>query len=155
MPTAAPVIVPDQLRIEAIGVAVAVGPVGVDADTGQLAVPPSVDQVGWYQFGPGLDATAGSIVIAGHVDVADQGRGAFFRLRDLSPGDLVEVRGTDGASRRFVVRTRDVWRKDAIPLAQYFDRAGPVRLTLITCGGPFDDATRTYRDNVVVTAVPA
>jgi hypothetical protein len=130
-------------------------PVGVDDETGEFAVPPSVDQIGWYRFGPGLDSATGSIVIAGHVDGADQGRGAFFRLHELSPGDVVEVVGTDGVVRRFVVEEREVWQKEVIPLAEYFDRSGPVRLTLITCGGPFDEPTRTYRDNVVVTAVPA
>jgi hypothetical protein len=39
-------------------------------------------------------------------------------------------------------------------LDKYFARDGAVRLTLITCGGPFDQDTRHYRDNVVVTAVP-
>ena len=29
------------------------------------------------------------------------------------------------------------------------------RLVLVTCGGPFDQAAGHYRDNIVVTAVPA
>ena len=40
-----------------------------------LDVPPSVDRVGWYRFGPGMSADQGSIVIAGHVDSAEQGKG--------------------------------------------------------------------------------
>jgi len=32
--------------------------------------------------------------------------------------------------------------------------AGIPRLTLITCGGAFDDESKTYQDNVIVTAVP-
>jgi hypothetical protein len=154
LPTAAAVIAPEQLRIDAIGVSASVMPAGVNAGTGEFAVPPSVDQVGWYRFGPGLDAAAGSVVIAGHVDWAEQGQGAFFRLRELSPGDHVDVTGTDGVLRRFVVAEREVWQKELIPLAEYFDRTGPLRLTLITCGGPFDEPTRRYRDNVVVTATP-
>jgi hypothetical protein len=31
----------------------------------------------------------------------------------------------------------------------------PNRLFVVTCGGPFDPVTRHYRDNIVLTAVPA
>ncbi|WP_433222330.1 class F sortase [Dactylosporangium sp. CS-047395] len=154
--TAAPAapVAPAGLRIDKLGVVARVDPVGVD-EAGDFAVPPSVDVVGWYRFGPGLEATAGSIVIAGHVDSAKQGGGAFFRLRDLGPGDPVAVTGTDGTVRRFLVKAREVYPKTRIPLDRYFARDGPVRLTLITCGGPFDKATGHYRDNVVITAEPA
>jgi sortase (surface protein transpeptidase) len=117
-------------------------------------VPPSVDQVGWYRFGPGISATAGSVVIAGHVDAAEQGAGAFFKLRDLKPGDPVEVTRPDGTVVRFTVAAREIYEKKAIPLDKYFARDGALRLTLITCGGPFDKATGHYRDNVVITAAP-
>ena len=36
-----------------------------------------------------------------------------------------------------------------------FDRAGPPRLTLVTCGGEFDDENRRYLSNFVLTATPA
>ena len=42
--------------------------------------------------------------------------------------------------------------KTRIPLERYFARDGALRVTLITCGGPFDRTTGHYRDNVVVTA---
>jgi sortase (surface protein transpeptidase) len=94
------------------------------------------------------------VVIAGHVDSATQGGGAFFRLRDLRPGDEVTVAGSDGATRTFSVVSREVFEKAAVPLDQLFARDGPPRLTLITCGGAFDASSRHYRDNVVVTAQP-
>ncbi|PRY29868.1 class F sortase [Pseudosporangium ferrugineum] len=143
---------PTGLRIPALGLTATVDPVGVSAD-GEFDVPPSVDRVGWYEFGPGLSARAGSIVIAGHVDSADQGRGAFFRLGALTAGDAVTLTGASGG-REFEVVARERYTKTAIPLAKYFARDGRPRLTLITCGGPFDRRTGHYRDNVVVTAVP-
>ena len=60
--------------------------------------------------------------------------------------------GEDGKVRSFEVVARKRYEKTAIPLQEYFARDGAVRLTLITCGGPFDPKTRHYRDNVVVTA---
>ncbi|MDG4821702.1 class F sortase [Asanoa sp. WMMD1127] len=151
---AAPV-APATITIDAIDVSATVEPTGVDPRTGDFDVPPSVDQVGWYRFGPGLDATAGSIVIAGHVDSADQGKGAFFRLGRLTEGDTVVVTGNDRKPREYTVVAREEYRKTRIPLDRYFARDGAPRLSLITCGGPFDERTRHYRDNIVVTAVPA
>jgi hypothetical protein len=148
----AAVVPPKKLRIPAIDVVASVNPVGVDA-AGDFAVPPSVDQVGWYRFGPGVNASAGSVVIAGHVDSREQGRGAFFRLRELERGDEVTVTGDDGVVHTFRVIAREEYRKTKIPLDRYFARDGEPRLTLITCGGPFDPVARHYRDNIVITAV--
>ncbi|WP_305788412.1 class F sortase [Symbioplanes lichenis] len=149
---AAAVDVPSRLRIPALGLDAAVDAVGIDASTGDFAVPPRVDRVGWYRYGPGVSAAAGSIVIAGHVDSAAEGKGAFFRLGSLKAGDRAVLTGPDGRHRAFDVVARERYRKAAIPLDKYFARDGAPRLTLITCGGPFDARTRHYRDNVVVTA---
>ncbi|MDG4829388.1 class F sortase [Solwaraspora sp. WMMD1047] len=154
LPTGDDRVPPVELRIPDLDVTASVNPVGVTEATGEFDVPPSVDQVGWYRYGPGLETTAGSVVIAGHVDGAGQGRGAFFRLRDLADGDRLTVTGADGTPREFRVVAREEYAKTKIPLERYFARDGEVRLTLITCGGPFDAETRRYRDNIVVTAVP-
>ncbi|MFC4069919.1 class F sortase [Actinoplanes subglobosus] len=155
VPSTAPTVAPARLRIPAVGLDAVVEAVGVDTGTGEFAVPADVDRVGWYRFGPGYNASAGSIVIAGHVDAADQGKGAFFRLGELESGDEVTLVGPGGRERTFEVTARKRYRKTAVPLDEYFARDGVVRLTLITCGGPFDTRTRHYRDNVVVTAVTA
>jgi hypothetical protein len=149
--TETPTVPPVRLRIAALRIDAAVNAVGV-APSGQFEVPESVDTVGWYRFGPGLEATAGSIVIAGHVDSAERGKGAFFALRTLEVGATVEAAGTGGTPVRFRVVARETYEKRALPLERYFARDGAVRLTLITCGGPFDSRTRSYRDNVVITA---
>lgn len=147
-------VAPARLAIPALKLTASVDAVGVDARTGDFAVPPSVDRVGWYRYGPGFSAANGSIVLAGHVDSADEGEGAFFRLGSLKKDDVVTLTGPDGTDRTFRVVARERYRKTAIPLEKYFVRDGDPRLTLITCGGPFDPETRHYRDNVVVTAVP-
>lgn len=154
LPAGAEVVPPVGLRIPAIGVTATVNAVGINPQTGEFEVPPSVDQVGWYRYGPGLAAPAGSVVIAGHVDSSTQGEGAFFRLRELAQGDRMTVTGSDGQERAYRVIAREKHQKTRIPLDRYFARDGGQRLTLITCGGPFDADTRRYRDNLVVTAVP-
>ncbi|MFI9642106.1 class F sortase [Micromonospora sp. NPDC051925] len=155
LPTGERTVPPVKLRIPAIDVTATVNPVGVDQRTGEFDVPPSVDQIGWYRYGPGLEADAGSVVIAGHVDSSEQGKGAFFRLRELDRGDTLTATGADGGQRAYRVVAREEYAKTKIPLDRYFARDGRPRLTLITCGGPFDPKTRHYRDNIVVTAAPA
>jgi len=151
-PTAAADVAPVRLMIPTLGVNAGVVPVGVTGD--EAAIPADPALVGWYRFGPGIDAGAGSTVLTGHVDTADRGRGALFRLRELAPGARVELCGPDGRARGYRVVAREEYPKSAVPFARYFVRDGAPRLTLITCGGPFDSNARHYRDNVVVTAEP-
>ena len=153
LPPVSPVIRPVRVQIARLGVSATVVPVGVDA-AGNVVIPGKVDTAGWYRFGPGL-GDPGSMVIAGHVDSAAQGDGAFARLTDLNPSDRIVVTGSDGRNAVFTVVGREEYPKAAIDLRRYFATSGPPRLTLFTCGGPFDRATGHYRDNVVVTAVPA
>jgi LPXTG-site transpeptidase (sortase) family protein len=144
---------PAGVRLDAIDVDARIVPVGVDGP--QMEVPRDVTTVGWYRFGPGPGSDRGSSVLAGHVDDRVQGRGAFYRLADTRPGDPVQVDLDDG--RRVEYRVSRVERVDKarLPVDALFDRRGGPRLTLVTCGGEFDEQARSYRDNVVVVAVPA
>jgi LPXTG-site transpeptidase (sortase) family protein len=128
-------------------------PVGFD-DRGQMRVPEDVRKVGWYRFGPGPGAADGSAVLAGHVDDRVQGPGAYVRLGELAEGDVVAVDLADGTTLRYGVRTVEEIGKDELPVERLFDRSGPPRLTLVTCGGAFDPVAREYQNNVVVTAEP-
>jgi sortase (surface protein transpeptidase) len=141
---------PARLTIDRIGVDARVVAVGVAAD-GTMEVPAAQD-VGWYRFGPAPGAP-GSAVLAAHVDF-DGEEGAFFRLRELGPGDAVVVTAADGGTQRYVVTERRQVPKLDLTDSGVFDRTGPPRLTLITCGGEFDRDARSYRDNVVITAAP-
>jgi Sortase domain len=150
---AVPAPVPDRLELPTLGIRAAVRPVGVDR-AGDLQIPTEVADVGWYRFGARPGDPAGSTVLSGHVDSAEQGRGAFFRLRELRPGDPVVVHGSDGRTRAYRVVAREEWPKSEVPLNRLFARTGAARLTLVTCGGGFREDVRSYRDNIAVTAVP-
>jgi hypothetical protein len=145
---------PIRLHLPGIDLTATVVPVGITADGDEMDVPRSVDTVGWYEYGPGLESQTGAMVIAGHVDSATQGKGAFFRLRDVRAGADVRLDGPDGSSRAYTVTTREVFTKAQAPLERIFAREGPPRLVLITCGGEFNSAIRRYSDNIVLTAVP-
>jgi hypothetical protein len=144
---------PVAIDIPAIGVSGPVNSVGLQPD-GALEVPapgPLYDQAAWYRGSP-TPGRLGPAVILGHVDSAANGPSVFFRLGDLRPGDRATVTLADRSTRTFAVDAVRSYPKDAFPqLEVYGDTPGP-ELRLITCGGDFDRAAHSYRDNTVVFA---
>ena len=144
--------VPERLTSTDLDLSAQVDAVGVD-DESQVEVPEDVTSVGWYRFGP-TPGDRGSSVLVGHVDSAEQGRGALWALHDAETDDVVTVHMSDGSKHDFRVVAREQIDKSELPVAELFDREGDPRLTLITCGGDFDTADASYTANVVVTALP-
>jgi sortase (surface protein transpeptidase) len=93
-------------------------------------------------------------LIAGHVDSATAGAGALFRLKDARPGDRIQVTAKNRRTFTYRVTSVKTMAKQDLPPSIY-SRTGGRRLVVVTCGGPFDASVGHYRDNVVVTAVPA
>ncbi len=145
---------PTRIRLEARGIDALAVPVGIDLRKGALAAPSDIRKLGWWVDGRPAGARTGSMLIAGHVDSASRGAGAFFRLRQAERGDLVEVETESGRTFTYRVTSVRRYEKSKLPTSVY-SRAGSPRLVLVTCGGPFLESERAYRDNVVVTAVPA
>jgi hypothetical protein len=140
---------PVQLVIPAIGVASRLVRLGLEAD-GAMAVPADYGRAGWFAEGP-APGQVGPAVIAGHVD-SRTGPAVFYRLRELRPGQAVLVERADGTRLRFVVEQARSYPKASFPTADVFGPVPSAALRLITCGGDFDRARGSYRDNLVVFA---
>lgn len=121
---------------------------------GSLGVPDDPAMLGWWAAGPEPGAVKGTAVIDGHVDAEGYGPGALFRLGHVMPGEQLAVTGTAG-SEVFTVDAVRQFSKASLASAGVFDQKVGGRLVIVTCGGPFDAATHTYRDNIVVYATPA
>jgi sortase (surface protein transpeptidase) len=119
-----------------------------------MVIPREVDAVGWYRFGPAPGDPAGAAVVAGHVDSKDQGPGALLPLREARVGDRVTVTTADGDTLAYHIVGKETIVKKRLPTERLFARDGSPRLVLITCGGPFVPELSSYRDNLVVVAVP-
>jgi sortase (surface protein transpeptidase) len=142
---------PTRVQVPSVGIDVRVVGVGVQPD-GLMELPRDPKIAGWYRFGPDPSDPTGSTVISAHVDSLQFGLGPFSRLRDLPAGAEIIVTTADGTQHRYITEAVARSLKDELPVAELFERSGPPRLVLITCGGQFDTATRTYSDNVIVTA---
>ena len=144
---------PTRIRMADLGIDAPVSPVGVDTANGVLGVPANIHRTGWWRDGAAPGASAGAVLIAGHVDSAKAGAGSFFRLPQARSGARVEVATVDGQTHAYRVVSVRRYLKKSLPTNVYSLKGRP-RLVLVTCGGPFDYATGHYRDNIVVTAVP-
>ena len=138
---------PVELRIPAIGLAVSVSTLGLNFD-GTVQVPTDFQQPGWFRLGPS-PGQVGSAVILGHVD-SHQGPAVFFRLRDLTAGDQVDVLLADGLTAHFKVTSVAMYPKEQFPAREVYASRGYSALQLVTCGGVFDNQTGSYLSNVVV-----
>ncbi|NUT97032.1 MAG: class F sortase [Saccharothrix sp.] len=142
---------PAEVVIPKIGARSTLVPLGLNPDE-TIEVPPVEQpmQAGWYVHAraPG---EPGPAIILGHVDGNSQ-PGIFLRLKELAPGDGIDVTRADGSTVRFAVVRVDQVPKERFPTdAVYGDTPDPV-LRLITCGGVFDRSARSYQDNVIVYA---
>ena len=142
---------PTRVRIPRVGIQS--GLVGLDLDgKGELEAPADFGTAGWFAQGP-RPGDPGPAVIAGHVD-SYKGPAVFYRLRELRPGDRVEVlRGDEWVPFRVVTTAH--YPKSTFPTEAVYGATPGAELRLITCGGDFDRGKRSYRDNVVVYAVDA
>lgn len=145
-------VVPASLELPARTLTAPVDSVGTDP-SGGMVVPEQVRTVGWWAPGVLPGGPSGSAVIAGHVDSRSQGVGVLSVLPQLTEGEPVLVRDASGRTAAFRVAARREYGKYDLP-REVFRRDGAPQLVLITCGGRFDPAARSYESNIVVYAVP-
>ncbi|WP_059009167.1 class F sortase [Streptomyces specialis] len=127
-------------------------PVAAGAD-GALRLPEAPDELGWWSLGAQPGAPRGTVLIAGHVDTADGGPGAFAALADVPVADRGGVTTADGRRHGYRIPARRVYDGDALP-ADLFTTTGPARLALVTCAGPYDDRAGRYEQNLVLYGQP-
>lgn len=138
-----------QLKIPNIGVDTFVKVVGKRPD-GTMVVPSDPASVGQYKYAP-TPGENGPAVIVGHVDSA-AGPAVFWRLRELSHGQTIEISRADGTTVTFRVDSVKNFPQDSFPTEEVYGDIDYPGLRLITCGGTFNYLTRHYSDNTVVFA---
>lgn len=138
---------PVELKIPKIGIDAPVEQVSLNPDK-SLAVPQNYHAVGWYSASP-TPGQAGPSVIDGHVDNV-AGIGVFWRLRELLPGDVIEVDRADSSIIKFEVTSISQFPQNKFPTQQVYGKASDPQIRLITCGGTFDSSIGHYTDNIVV-----
>jgi LPXTG-site transpeptidase (sortase) family protein len=110
--------------------------------------------VAWYRETGRLGAKD-NIVMAGHLDYWDVGEAVFWELGKLKKGDIIKITGTDKVVYEYKVdwvKNFQVADLDAEGVKKIVGKTDEEKLTLITCGGPFDYNAGVYLERMVVRA---
>jgi Sortase domain len=153
-PVTSPAGAPARIQVPSLGIDAPVVASVIDVKQGVLGVPADIHKTGWWSDSASPVDPTGTVLIAGHVDSAAAGAGAFFPLKQARRGTLVQVTTASGQTKTYKVSSVETMLKEDLP-TRIWSQKGPNRLVVVTCGGPFDQATGHYRDNIVVTAVRA
>jgi len=123
---------------------------GID-ENGVMQSTSNAWDVAWYDFSarPG---TGGNAVFSGHVDYHDVGAAVFWNLRDLQPGDIIEVQLADGTAYKYSVSALNCMPVNEAPISEIVGATQSEVVTLITCCGTFDSSSRQYDHRLVVRA---
>ena len=140
---------PTRIDIPRLGTHAQVVPLGQD-DDGTMQAPTDPDTVGWYELGVGL-GVPGNALLDGHVDWGGRLR-VFGLLRQLGPGDTVQLTDDQGNVFGYTVDWTRLYEADTAPLDDIFAQGPDEEITLITCGGQFDQGSHMYLSRWVVRA---
>ncbi|MFC9029930.1 class F sortase [Streptomyces arboris] len=144
---------PRSVEVPSVGIDAPVVRRGLDKD-GAIDPPPYdlPQTAGWYGKGtePGAE---GAALLVGHVDTETK-PAVFYGLSAVRPGEKVKVTREDGSVAEFTVDDVQVVTRERFDAEKaYGPRVdGRAELRLITCGGKYDQKSRSYTANVVVSA---
>jgi LPXTG-site transpeptidase (sortase) family protein len=139
-----------RLRITKIGVDANVVHLGVD-DQGYMEAPKEPLDVAWYSFSS-HPSFGGNAVFAGHVDSAKIGPAIFWRLRQVTNGDQIDVALSDGTTYSYRVINATSFSSSDAPVQDIIGPTEKDSITIITCDGVFNTRTHEYDRRLIVRA---
>lgn len=142
---------PTNVRIPKIAAESTLVEAGLDKNK-SIEVPPVEQpmQAAWYKYSQ-VPGDPGPAILLGHVD-GNKKPGIFYKLHELKTGDEIFVKREDGKELRFVTTRTEQVPKEKLPEEAIYGTTQESELRLITCGGVFDKAAHSYKDNVIVYA---
>lgn len=146
---------------EQIPIVIQIDQVAVDAEIernqivdGLMLDPSGPWVVSWYEATGRLGEQDNS-VMAGHLDYWGVGPAIFYNLANLQESDEIRVTGDGGDVFTYQVewgRLYQLEELNSVVIAEIVGSTPQSSLTLITCGGEFDEATGQYLSRYVVRA---
>ncbi len=120
-------------------------------NAGVMQSPDNAFDTAWYDFSakPGF---GGNSVFSGHVDYIRVGKAVFWNLKDLKPGDQIQIRLEDGTVYTYAVSSLNAYDAATAPVDQIVGPTPTDTVTLITCNGTFDSSSHQYDKRLVIRA---
>jgi sortase (surface protein transpeptidase) len=110
--------------------------------------------VSWFQE-TSLLGDMDNTVMSGHLDYWDVGPAVFYTVGQLQQDAPIYVTGEDGSSYTYAVDWVETYGIDQLTPETISEIVGPTdyrALTLITCGGEFDEERGQYLSRTIVRA---
>lgn len=118
---------------------------------GQIATPNNVNLAGWY-VNSAAPGQPGLSIIVGHVD-GYTSPGIFLHLNKLQPGTAFTLQLGNGTILTYsVMQVTAVDASSAVSVLFSQNPSVKSQLNLITCGGTFNSAARSYEQRIIVSA---
>ena len=142
---------PRKIELPSLGKTGCIQKVGIDQHN-NIAVPTNIHVAGWFTGStkPGEDGVS---IIDGHFGGRYTDDAIFRDLNKLKPNELIKIEYGDRTWRTFTVVRTDLYSVDETAHQQFKKLEGiDKQLTLITCGGTYDNKAKTYNKRTVVRA---
>lgn len=139
---------PVRLQIPIIGVDSAIEDAYITPD-GRMDVPAGTVNVAWFAIGT-IPGQKGSAVIGGHFGIDDGVPKVFYNLNKLVVGDKIYVVDDYGNTLAFIVRSIQLFDRNAESDSVFYSNDGKAHLNIITCEGVWNKINDTYPDRRVV-----
>jgi LPXTG-site transpeptidase (sortase) family protein len=146
----------EPVRKPFLGVNLVIRKIGVDArfvvrvvgSDGMMPPVGNATDVAWYDFSqfPSLGGTPGTdhgnVIVAGDYDDFNVPQAVFFRLSELTRGDLVQINTSDGRTLAYEVEFNKVTAVDGIDWTELAASTPEESITLITAAAPLNNGRR-------------
>lgn len=142
---------PRYLNIPKLGVHARVLSLGI-TKSGALATPNNVFDTGWYNESS-LPGQPGAMLIDGHVS-SWTAHGVFYGLKNLQPGDEIQVERGDGTTFNYQVVKSQTYDSSSVDMNAAVNPVTPGKpgLNLITCTGQVKPGTSEFNQRIIVFA---
>lgn len=141
---------PRQLIIPSLGIDANILSMSATKE-GSVEAPTSAWDAGWYNKSALPGSVSGAMIIDGHVNDTLNGAGIFYSISRLMSGDTITIEKGDLTRINYRVTEVEQVPRDDVDMNSLMRLSGG--LHLITCGGRYIEAQKTYDDRVIVTAM--
>jgi len=142
--------IPIRIRIPTISVDAVVESVGTTTKN-EMDVPKEIIHAAWFNLGP-RPGDFGSAVIDGHFGWKEGRSAVFDNLNKLKIGDKIYIEEEDGVIISFTVRELKTYSDKENAYNVFNSSDNKAHLNLITCGGVWNKASKSYSNRIVVFA---
>ena len=139
---------PRAIYVDKLNIKARTLPMGVNPD-GSMQAPINIFDAGWYT-GAAKPGQKGVSVVVAHASGSTR-EGLFAYIDKLDVGDVVRIERGDGQIFEYKVNYKTTTPLDSINMTELLKpRAGEEGLNLMTCGGSWDAARKTYDQRIMI-----